>query len=254
MTMSFDDAAAKLKKLSAKKEQENAAQQQKPVDLNELYTLRSKMLGVLLRDARVAYGYTVENLAAEIGVAPEIVIDWEFGRSVPSLPQLELAAYILQVPVSHFWGTETIQQQQTQRTIDGYEYVMLRDHMIGAIIRSTREANGDSLETVAERIGIDTELLQAYELGNQPIPMTILVSLSSALSVNLDYFLERNGRIGEFFEVQKSMKVFEMMSEEVREFVSSPANQAYIKVAMSLSTMPTEDLRKFAEGLLDITL
>jgi transcriptional regulator with XRE-family HTH domain len=253
MTMSFDDAAAKLKKLSAKKEQEKAAEQ-KPVDLHELYTLRARMLGVLIRDARVAAGYRVEDLAAEISVAPETVIDWEFGRSVPSLPQLELAAYILQVPVSHFWGTETLEQQHTQRTIDGYEYVMLRDHMIGAIIRSTREANGSSLEAVADQIGVEPSLLEAYELGNQPVPMTILVSLSSALSVNLDYFLERNGRVGEFFEVQKSMKIFEMMSDDVREFVSSPANQAYIKVAMSLSTMPTDDLRKFAEGLLDITL
>lgn len=251
--MSFDDAAAKLKALSAKKEQEKAAEQ-KPVDLNELYTLRARMLGVLVRDARVAYGYTVEDLAGEISVAPETVIDWEFGRSVPSLPQLELAAYILQVPVSHFWGTETLQQQQTQRTIDGYEYVKLRDHMIGAIVRSTREANGDGLEEIAEQIGVDPALLQAYELGHQAIPMPALVSLSSALKVNLDYFLERNGRVGEFFEIQKSMKIFEMMSDEVREFVSSPANQAYIKVAMSLSTMPTEDLRKFAEGLLDITL
>ena len=45
------------------------------------------------------------------------------------------------------------------------EYMALRDRMIGAMMRQAREAEGLSLDDVAERAQVAIETLQSYELG-----------------------------------------------------------------------------------------
>jgi transcriptional regulator with XRE-family HTH domain len=251
--MSFGDVASKFKKHASAQEQAKSTEP-RVVDFNELYALRARMLGVLIRDARLAAGYTIEEVGAYLSLPAEIILDWEFGRGSPSLPETELLAYFLQVPVSHFWGTDTFAKQQAQRTIDGQEYSVLRDHMIGALIRAGRETKGLTQDALAQQLGVGVELLQAYELGRMPAPMPVLVSLASALQVNLNYFLEGGSRVGEFLETREALKTFAEMPDEMREFIATPANHAYIKLAMILAGMPTESLRSLAEGLLDITL
>lgn len=253
--MSFGDAAARFKKISADDATHpQVAIEQEPVDLNEVYALRARMLGVLIRDVRAASGYSIEEIAAQVAVDPQTLVEWEFGHQAPSLPQLELLAYFLKVPISHFWGTETLAQQQSRRTVDSYEYLVLRTHMVGAMVRAKREAEHLTLEMLASQIGVAVETLQAFEMGQIAVPMTILVSLASILRVNLDHFLVDGGRVGEFFDLQEAVKVLASMSPDVREFVSVPKHEAYIRLAMTLANLPTDDLRKLAEGLLDITL
>ncbi len=249
--MSFSDAAAKFKKHAAEQEAEQPSSIE--VDPQEVETLRAHMLGVLIRDAREASGYSIEELAATMSLDANLIMNWEYGRIAPSLPQLEVLAYLLQVPISHFWGNETLLHQKIQRQIDRQEYEKLRDHMIGLLVRQQREEQNMTQETLAQQLNISVTQLAAYEMGDSAIPMTLLVPLSSALHVNLDYFLPDSGRIGQFITMHQLIKVIEALPPDVREFVSVPANQAYIRVAMNLADIPTDSLRTLAEGLLDIT-
>ncbi|MBZ0320144.1 MAG: helix-turn-helix domain-containing protein [Anaerolineae bacterium] len=251
--MSFSDVAAKLKKSGAL-EKEKATLEQKPLDLEELYTLRARMMGVLIRDARLAMGYTIEEIANHLNLPDETILAWEFGQAVPSLPQLELVAFLLQVPVSHFWGSDTFMQQYGSRQIDSHEYSILRDRMIGALIRAGRQAKNISTADLATKLGINAEFLEAYEYGTLPVPMTLLVSIASALEVNVNYFLESSSRVGEFLEIREALKTIEEMPEDIRAFLSSHTNQPYIRLAMIFAKLPADSLRALAESMLDITL
>ncbi len=68
--------------------------------------LRSRKLGVLIRDARLALRRTIPECAKMIGVTPGIFRAWEEGRRAPSLPELEVLSYALNLPLHRFWGTE----------------------------------------------------------------------------------------------------------------------------------------------------
>jgi transcriptional regulator with XRE-family HTH domain len=249
--MSFDDVAARFKNKQAEQEQQLPHE---PVDPAELEAIRARMLGVLIRDAREASGYSQEGLAEAIGISDDDLRDWEYGRNVPSLPQVELIAYTLQVPLSHFWGTVTFEQQRQQRIVDVSEYTILRNRMIGVLINSARETKNLSAAELGASLNIDVDDIRGYETGQLPVPMTVLVALSSALNVNMSYFLDDSGRVGEFLEIREALELFEQMPEDVREFVSVPANQVYIRVAMALAEIPTNNLRTLAENLLDITM
>ena len=250
--MEFKDLSARFKKT-----QENAeplAQAATLPDHQESYRIRAKMVGVLLRDARVNAGRTLEDCARKLQVTPEQVELWELGDATPSLPQLEMAAYFLDVPVSHFWGTSTLEETEQDYSRVQKEYLALRDRMIGALLRQAREAVGLSAESLGELSGLTGEQITAYEFGEVPIPMHELTVLANHLKKNINYFLETNSHIGELLSLREDWKQFIDLPDEIRQFASNPLNVGFIEIAILFSQMPTDRLRRVGESILNITM
>jgi transcriptional regulator with XRE-family HTH domain len=247
---SFSDIASRMRS----KRPDEPEQEGQPRDFKELYLLRARILGVLIRDARQAADLTQEALAEQVGVTPDSVEAWELGQSMPSLPQLELISYALNVPISHFWGTETLLLQEQHAGVDTAEYVALRTRLIGAMLRQARQNANLTIEELAEAAGVLPGHVSAYELGQRPIPTPVLVSLASACGVNLSYFMENGNRVGTFLLLQEDLKNFTDLPEETRRFVSSPLNQPYIELAMKLARLGSDELREIATSILEITL
>jgi transcriptional regulator with XRE-family HTH domain len=251
--MSFEDFAAKLK---ARKEQQQSSEGEEmaPYDFGESYRIRAKMVGVLLRDARHKDGRTVEDCARLLRVAPAQVEAWEFGHDVPSLPQLELLAYYLNVPVSHFWGIETLEASASLQESKQPEYLTLRDRIIGAMLRQAREEAELTLEQLAEVTGLTAARIHSFELGESPAPIHELSVLASGVNKNISYFLETDSQIGHLLSILEAWKQFSELPEEVRNFASDPLNVGFIHIAVMLSQMPTDKLRQVGASILDITM
>lgn len=251
--MSFDDVASRLKKLNQSKEEALAAAQP-VIDPVELEKIRSRITGVLIRDARIAQGYSAHQLAGLMHVSEDMLVAWEFGKAMPSLPELELLAYWLEVPVNHFiTSSETLTQQIARRAIDSDEYQRIRNRMIGAHILELRESLGYSHDYLSEISGIHPDTLLQYEYGQLSIPLGDLSNIADALRVTVSTFLEGNDRVGRFLQAQELFEMFLQMPAEVRQFVSKPANIPYIDLAMKLEKLGTEKLRGIAESILEIT-
>lgn len=246
----FANVAARIHKSRGRK----GKKEDEPRDFEELHLVRARILGVLIRDGRVSAEQSIEQCAAQIGVTPQTLEEWELGKAMPSLPQLELLAYQVGLPISHFWGLDTALRQVSHRPVDAQEYVLLRSRVIGTLLRSLRQQRNMTPEQLATAAGISASHINAYELGQRPIPTPILISLASACGVNLSYFLENGNRIGTFLGLQEDLKNFSDLPEALRHFVSSPVNQPYIELAMRLAQMGTDQLRGIAEAILEITL
>lgn len=248
--MSFGDIANRFKKHA----EEQVVQPEKEMDYNELYTLRGRIVGVLIRDARVAKGYTAEHLAGILQVDTDTIIAWEFGNASPSLPQLELMAYALEVPVSHFFGaTNTLVDQMAARNVDQNDYIRARDGMIGTLIRMAQQQANFTTEYLAEQCGLEVALLTEYQYGRIPVPLTHLTSIARALRVNISFFMDDGNRVGTFLEAQELFNTFLEMDSELRQFLTKPSNHRYIELAMKMAEMDIEKLRLIAENLLEIT-
>ncbi len=247
--MSFGDIAARMKK-----KQEEAAPPA-PVERNhvEVYALRGRILGVLLRDARSSNGTTEAEVAEVLNVSEDQVRDWEFGREAPSLPQLEMMAYFLGVPVSHFWNTKTISAEQDERRVPEAQYSELRDRVIGAKLTLARKEAKLSQEELADATGTTPEQIAAYEFGQQSVPFPVLTSLSTAVRKSLGYFLEDGNRVGSWLSLQDEYQRFSELPEELRAFVTQPVNQPFIDIAMRLSRLQVQELREVGENILNIT-
>jgi len=250
--MDFKDIAAKMKEKKA--QQQADAPAEKPYDFAEAYRLRAKMMGVLLRDARVSAARTIDDCARLLRVNPEQIESWEFGDESPSLPQLELLAYYLDVPVSHFWGMQTAKISRAGSEEIQPEYISLRNRMVGALLRQAREELGLPFQRVSEKTGIDVATLEAYELGDILLPMPILLTLADIYKKPVPYFLETSGQIGELLMMREAWKHFMQLPEDVRAFAANPLNVGFIHIAVLLSQMPADRLRQVGASILDITM
>ncbi len=250
--MDFKDASARFKQKAQSADAESA--EAKPHDFAESYRIRAKMIGVLLRDARINAERSIEDCAYLLRVSPEDMQAWEFGDAVPSLPQLELLAYYLGVPVSHFWGIDTL-EARTGRHVDiQQEYLALRNRMVGALLHQSREDAGLSREQLSEASAVPVDQIVRYELGEDALPMHQLTVMASAVRKNVSYFLESSGHVGEWLAIREEWKHFTDLPEEVRQFAANPLNIGFIHIAKLLSEMPTDKLRQVGESVLNITM
>lgn len=217
--------------------------------------IREKKLGLLIRDARMAERRSIKECADAIGVKPGLFRAYEEGRRSPSLPELETLVYYLKLPITHFWGRETMSESSSPvETLDTAQLIALRQRMIGALLRQERNKINMSLRQLAADTGIKSARLNLYELGERPISVPELESILAVMGSRIETFFDQNGPVGQWMTSQRAMQKFLELPEEIQNFVCQPVNRPYLELAMKLSDMSKEKLRSVAEGLLDITL
>ena len=215
--------------------------------------LRNRIIGLLLHDARERAEKTKRECAAALGVSTGTITAYEEGRKPISLPELEVLAYILDTPISHFW------EYDPQLVTDGklpplQDVLALRHRIVGALLRQARLEAGASQKELAEMLGCSVGRISSYEYGQRPIPLAELEMLAQHLALPLEYFLDtQEGPVGEWHRQEEAWLHFCELDPEVQEFISKPINIKYLEVAMRLAEMPAGGLRDIAEGLLDIT-
>jgi transcriptional regulator with XRE-family HTH domain len=215
-------------------------------------TIRKKKLGVLIYDARLAKRRTLEECAKAIGVAPGVFHSFELGEASPSLPQLEILAYFLQVPIAHFWGHESLTEKQAA-DMEAARLVALRQRMIGAMLRQARTNANLTLKDVAERTDTSEEDLRLIELGEKSVALPLLEALVGCLGGQVEEFFDANGPVGVWRKEQNAIEKFHDLPAGLQEFVCKPVNRPYVELALRLSELSVERLRAIAEGLLEIT-
>jgi transcriptional regulator with XRE-family HTH domain len=216
--------------------------------------LRRKMLGVKIRHARIRTGLSLKEVGEALGMSSGLVSDIEFGRRDVSLPHLEVMALLFNVPVVYFLSD--IPLEETHRDFPTLQALILRQRIIGVLLRQARMEAGRSREDLAEALGVPASRISSYELGKTEIPLLELEVLANYLNASLSYFLDQGispdqsgGQVATLDEITQ----FTQLPKEVREFLTNPANLLYINIAMSLSELSAETLRALAEGLLEVT-
>jgi transcriptional regulator with XRE-family HTH domain len=224
------------------------------MDIKSQVTIRSKKLGLLIRDARLSARRSIQECAQAIGIKAGIFRAYEEGRRAPSLPELEALVYFLDLPLDHFWGN-LAKSETTLRheKLDLSKLLTVRQRKIGALLRQERMTASASIRNLAHETGISASRIKAYELGERAIPLPELEILVKTLGGRIESFFDRTGPVGQWMLSEETIQHFLEMPAELREFVSLPVNRPYIELAMKLSSMSRDKLRSVAEDILDIT-
>jgi transcriptional regulator with XRE-family HTH domain len=219
-----------------------------------LKIIRAKKLGILMRDAREKSGKSVEECAQAMGLSSDELSAVEAGERPPTLPELEILAYYLDVPLEHFWQSEIIKPTGSSREVDAEGIKQSRQIAIGDLIKQSRKGADLSIEELSQRAGVSESNLQAYEQGDAPIPLPELEAISQVLNNSIADYEDHQGPVGSWFNDKRNVNEFLDLPQELKEFVSKPINRPYLELAVKLSELKVERLRALAEGLLEITL
>ena len=215
--------------------------------------LRTKMLGALIRQARTAAGKSLKETAALIGTTSGILSSYEKGRRGISLPELELLAFHLDIPLRSLMSAS---KSEAKKKPDFNPAVMvsLRQHFIGAMLKSHRTESGLTLRELAKSVGLTSARLTAYEQGERPIPLAEIEALAAAVDRHLKDYMDVRGPVGEWEALQEAFEDFLKLPGEIRDFMRNPDHEVYLRMALRLSEVPVDKVRTIGEGLLEITL
>lgn len=216
--------------------------------------IKAKKLGVLIRDVRLKSGKSLEECSQAMGLSVDELAAMEFGERPPTLPELELLAYFLEIPLEHFWSNETLKTDGSNKSVDPVEIIQLRQGVIGDLIHKGRIKAELSIEDLEQMTGIASASLQSYEQGEVPIPLPELEIVAQVLNNSIGDFEDQQGPVGSWFNEQRNAHEFLELPQDLQEFVSKPINRPYLELAVRLSELKVEKLRALAEGLLEITL
>ncbi len=219
------------------------------------FEVRSRIVGVLLRDARLARNRSAEECARALGQTVERYTQYELGQVSPSLPELEVLAYLLDVPIRYFWGNTTLSEQpDTRASLPGDSLISVRTRIVGTRLRQARQALRIRLKEFAAEVGLPAGTLSAYEHGLHPIPLPLLEYLASRLRLDLDDLLDSDSVVGEWQSAQRAMERIKELPLDLRDFLGQNNNEPFLRLAQRMSQMPVDQLRGIAAGLLEITL
>ncbi len=213
---------------------------------------RSKILGNLIREARIQSGRSTSDCASVLGTTSHLFEQAEQGEYGLSLPELEALAIYLDVPMAYFWGSEPLNKL---KGVDFANFITLRHRVIGIMLRQLRLKARRSPQDLAQLLKVSVEQIEAYELGTKPVPYLHLEQLSKFLESSVVHFVDNEkGPLARHEAEQRQQKNFRQLSPEMQEFIINPRNSSYLEAAKLLSAMDVQKLRDFAASLLDITL
>jgi transcriptional regulator with XRE-family HTH domain len=215
--------------------------------------LRKKMIGVLLRYARLRANLTVRDVSEATGYSANAIADHEYGRADLSLNELEVFAYLYHVPIAYFWNDGSIVEEEVE-PLNAKAVINLRRRIIGTLLRQARTEGGYTESDLADTLGCDVDHIYSFESGEIDVPLTKLETLAWFLGVPMSYFFDQGIKPqGEQIADMDELEQLSDLPEDIRKFILQPNNLLYVRLAMKLSSLPASSLRKLGEGLMEIT-
>lgn len=220
----------------------------------EVTELRNRILGILIRSVRDQARASRRDCAAVLGVSVTRFASYEDGTRAISLPELELLARYLEVPLGTFQATASLNEETTEARLPNPElFLPLRHRIVGARLRQLRQDKDFTQSDVADLLGCSASSISDYEYGRRPIPVADLEVICRGMGVTLETFMDRDSEVGMWHQLHTEFEQFKELPGDLRVFVLRPINRSYLELAMKLSEMPAGQLRSIAEGLLEIT-
>ncbi|OPZ79663.1 MAG: anaerobic benzoate catabolism transcriptional regulator [Actinobacteria bacterium ADurb.Bin444] len=220
----------------------------------EVSELRNRILGIMIRSTRDQARASRRDCAAVLGVSVSRFASYEDGTRAISLPELELLARYLEVPLGTFRATDSLNEDSKESRLPNPElFLPLRHRIVGTRLRQLRGEKEKTQADVAAILDCSTSTISDYEYGRRGIPVADLELICRGMGVTLDYFMDRDSEVGAWHNLHREFELLKQLPPEVRDFVLKPINQSYLELAMKLSKMPAGQLRVIAEGLLEIT-
>jgi transcriptional regulator with XRE-family HTH domain len=218
-------------------------------------SIRNKILGILVKRARLKAGKSQRECADLLGCSPSTVSQYERGRKGLSLPQLEALAFLFDVPAASLLDDNASPAADpAEEPLPMDKIMLLRRKMLAVQFRQCRHSTGLSQRQLAELLGCSAGMISQYERGKRDIPLAELEIVASQCGKNLEDFLdEQSVPLSQAEQERQALARLNELPPDVRDFVLKPTNALYFRVAMLLSALKADSLRQIAETILDIT-
>jgi transcriptional regulator with XRE-family HTH domain len=225
------------------------------MEASHAVAIRNKIVGVLVRRARLRAGKSQKECAEFLGISPYLFAAHEQGRQGLSLPQLEALAYFLEVPLESLWDeNHSLPEAKAEEPVPMETILQLRTRMLAVQFHQCRRSAGLTQQQMADLLGCTAYRIFQYEAGRREIPLAELEMAAEQCGQSLaDLCDEEIVPLGRAQLQRQFAARLDELPPDLRDFVLKPTNTLYLRIALLLSGMKADSLREIAETLLDIT-
>jgi len=224
------------------------------MDAPQAITIRSKIIGVLVRRARLKAGKSQKDCADFLGCSPFVFRQYEQGEKGLSLPELEALAFFFDVPPASLWDDgPSLPESLAEGALPMDQLLLLRRKILAVQLRQCRIAASLTQRQIAELLGCSPGMVSQYERGRRDIPLAELEQAVEACGRGLEEFLDQTIPLGKGEQERRALARLDELPADVRDFVLNPTNLLYFRIGMLLRALRADSLRQIAETLLDIT-
>ncbi len=218
------------------------------------YSSRGQQIGQHLNSSRENRRLRISEMAALLNISPSRYKAYENGSQTPSLPEMEVLAINLNIPITTLLSHE--EQSPESNAMDPSQtlkFIQLRQRIIATRLKKVLEDAEIPRSDIATALHIKPKELSNYLAGKKPIPIPLLEVLCRIASIAVQSLFGTHGTVGERLSQAERVAGFKQLPADLQDFIAQPINRPYVDLANRLSNLPVDKLRAIAEGLLDIT-
>jgi transcriptional regulator with XRE-family HTH domain len=217
-------------------------------------SIRSKKLGILIKDARLFIGKTKKECGQMIGISGGAFNSIENGKRSISLPELEILANNFSLPIKYFFQDELQTEKDQSDLLFNPEETNSSNIKIGEVISQAFSESNMTYKELLEKTGISGSRMKKYQRGDSAVPIPELEILCNLFNIWIYDLIDDSTGSGKKAIENQAVEAFRKLDPALQDFISKPVNNPYLEVAKKLSSLSSEQLRSIAEGLLEITI
>ncbi len=225
------------------------------MEASQNIAIRNKIIGVLVKRARVKADKSQQECAQFLDCAPSAYRRYEQGKRGFSLPQLESLALLFDVPVASLWDDGYPLPETTE--VDPLpldQFMLLRRKILAVRLRQVRQSAGLSMREMGKALDCSPYMVSQYEHGAREMPLAELEMAAERCGQTMAEFMDDEAiPLSPAEQRRRMLDRLDELPPDMRDFILNPTNTLYLRSAMLASTMKTDQLRLIAETLLDIT-
>jgi transcriptional regulator with XRE-family HTH domain len=225
------------------------------MNASQTIDLRNRIIGILVKRARLQAGKSQQECAEVLGCSPFMFSQYEQGLRGLALPQLEVLAYTLDVPLDSLWNEDHAHPEEESPTdLPLTQLMLIRRKELAIRFRQCRSEAGMTQAGMGELLGRSAYIISQYEHGRRDIPLAEMEVALQQCQGSIEDFLDTDTiPLGEADQARHMLLKLNELPPDVRDFVLRPTNALYLRIAMLLSSLKADSLRQIAESLLEIT-
>lgn len=203
-----------------------------------------------LKKAREFRGISFKDCGSLLGIPTNKLQNYEKGKYVPSLIELEALSYIYSVPLAALFSPQEYPDIFKVPDAEQLKQLLqIRIRIISTTLQIAFERTSKSLKEISKAAGVSVDKFIRYLGGEVDIPFDDLQRITNALDLDINTLMDSESPIGLWQNLQKKKITFASLPEEARAFLTKKENWSYMEVVEKMKLIEHCKLESIAESI-----
>ena len=206
-----------------------------------------------LKKAREFRGIPVKECCTLLGIPSNRLQNYENGKYIPSLAELEALSYIYSVPLAALFNPGEFPEIFKVPVADQLQQLLeIRKRIISTTLQIAFLKTGKSLKEISKIAGLSVAKCKRFLAGEKDIPMDDLQRIASGLDLDLNTLMDSESQIGQWQEFQKKKIAFAKLPDTAIAFLTQKENWPYMEVVEKMKQLEPKKLETLAESFREL--